>query len=229
MPSPLSQTKKEYVKQVFAETKSISKTISITNLSRNTIRKVIRQPIKESLPPKLSAVKQHEMNKRERYKESVEAKKQLWSDSYSSFNELFSESKFNFFAGELPPTYRLRIQGLIKVLKEEFNVELTPSLNLKIEMLAEQLLTYKKYQMKVITMLRQSDDQYQVIHKASPVQYAKMVVGFETCANNALKTIFKILDDLETQGQNLRFQKQVTTTIKNGVVTQEKIQNKVST
>jgi hypothetical protein len=118
---------------------------------------------------------------------------------------------------------------MIKVLKEEFNVELTPSLNLKIEMLAEQLLIYKKYQMKVMTMLRQSDDQYQVIHKASPIQYAKMVVGFETCATNALKMIFKILDDLEAQGQNLQFQKQVTTTIKNGVVTQEKIQNKVST
>jgi hypothetical protein len=109
MPSPLSQSKKEFVKRVFAETKSISKTISITNLSRNTIRKVIRQPEKEKLQPKLPAVKQHEKNKLERYNKSVEAKKQLWSDSYSSFNELFSESRFNFFSGELPATYRLRI------------------------------------------------------------------------------------------------------------------------
>lgn len=229
MPSPLSPSKKEFVKRVFAETKSISKTITITNLSRNTIRKVLRKSEKEKLQPKLPAAKQHEKNKWERYKESADGKKQLWSDSYSSFNELFSETKFNFFAGELPVSYRLRIQGMVKVLKEEFNVELTPSLNLKVEMLAEQLLTYKKYQMKVITMLRHSDDQYQVIHKASPVQYAKMVIGFETCANNALKMIFKILDDLEAQGQNLRFQKQVTTTMKNGIVTQEKIQNKVST
>jgi hypothetical protein len=67
------------------------------------------------------------------------------------------------------------------------------------------------------------------IYKASPIQYAKAVCGFETCANNALKTILKLMDDLEAHGQRLRVQKQVTTTIKNGVVTQEMIQNKIST
>jgi hypothetical protein len=216
MPSPLNQSEKEFIRRVFSETNTIKKTQAITKISRNTIRKVVRER-EEALTPAM--VKSND--------EEFQKKKQLWSDSYSSVNELFSTSRFNFFAGELPELYRLRVQSLISVLKEEFDVELIASLNFKVELLAEQLLTYKKYQLKVVNMLRQSDDNYQSVYKASPIQYAKAVCGFETCANNALKMILRLLDDLEAHGQRLRVQKQVTTTFKNGVVTHEKVQNSV--
>lgn len=217
MPSPLNQSEKEFIRRVFSETKTIKKTQAITKISRNSIRKVVREG-EQILSPAIV----------ESNDEEFQNKKQLWSDSYSSVNELFSISRFNFFAGELPAQYRLRVQSLISVLKEEFDVELIASLNFKVELLAEQLLTYKKYQLKVVHMLRQSDDNYQTVYKASPIQYGKAVCGFETCANNALKMILRLLDDLEAHGQRLRVQKQVVTTITNGVVSQEKIQNKVS-
>lgn len=229
MAAPLSRSQEEFINRIYSETKNLRITCQLCKVARNTVRRVIRGKSGEEPVAKaeiLNQLENYKLKKRNSMTELRENKKQMWGDTMSNIPHLFNESRFNYFSRDVPEMYRLKLQDIMIGLKEEYCVQHVVSLNIKLEFLGEQLLMYRKYQIAINNMLKPLNNSYKDHDQKICL---KTVQVLDTLAQKAQHSALKLMNELEADMRCFKIEKQTTTTIKNGIISEEKVKQKVST